>query len=41
LHGVRDRCVGRPAVHVIDTEYIGQEQRVEFAALEGSRQVDQ
>jgi hypothetical protein len=40
LHGVRDRCVGRPAVHVIDTEHIGREQRVEFAALEGSHQVD-
>src|SRR5262249_4539801 len=40
LYRVRDRRIGRPAVHVIDTEYIGQEQRVELAALKGLRQLD-
>jgi hypothetical protein len=40
LYRVRDRRVGRPAVHVVNAEHIGQEQRVEFAALEEPRQLD-
>ena len=40
LYCVRDRRVGGPAVHVVDAEHIGQEQRVEFAALEELRQFD-
>jgi hypothetical protein len=40
LHRVRNRRVGRSAVHIVDAEHVGQEQRVEFAALEELRQFD-
>jgi len=40
LHRVRNRRVGRSAVHIVDAEHVGQEQRVEFAALDELRQFD-
>jgi hypothetical protein len=40
LYRIGDRRVGGPAVHIVDAENVGQEQRVEFAALEDSYQLD-
>src|SRR6516225_3719806 len=40
LDGLRYRRVRRPAVDIVDTEHIGQKERVELAALEELRQLD-